>query len=91
MVGIEGQQHIQSLNVGLRMMLNVGTAKTVGTIKSKREGKGKSKKTKTTLTIKLEIPVTAEIGTRVAISLLINRRYRLVGWGTLKDGVELKE
>ena len=76
-VGAEQFSEVQEITTGEKLMLNVGTAKTVGTVTGKA---GKNK-----LNLDLVIPVCAEIGDRVAISRNIERRYRLIGWGILEE------
>ena len=56
-------------------MVNVGTAATVGTVTSGRDGEAE---------IKLTRPIVAEEGMRAAISRLLKRRWRLVGYGNLQ-------
>ncbi len=58
------------------LMLNVGTATTVGVVTSAREG---------TVDVALKLPVCADAGHRVAISRRIGTRWRLIGSGEIKD------
>jgi translation initiation factor 2 subunit 3 len=58
-----------------RLLLNVGTAKTMGTV---------SKVSKDYLEASLTIPVCGEEGDRVAVSRRIGGRWRLIGIGVLK-------
>ncbi len=87
-VGIKSEedQKVPQLPKGSKVMLNVGTAKTVGTIEksSQKENKGR-------FTADLVLPVCAKIDTRLAISVLIDRRWRLIGYGTLVEGNALIE
>ena len=62
-------------------MLNVGTAKTVGTVT------GASKKA---IDLNLVLPVCTQLNTRIAISRQVDRRWRLIGWGKIVDGKEKK-
>ncbi|NLI62343.1 MAG: translation initiation factor IF-2 subunit gamma [Methanosarcinaceae archaeon] len=57
------------------LMLNIGTATTVGIVTSAR---------KNVADIKLKRPVCAPIGGRVAISRRIDSRWRLIGTGTIE-------
>ena len=87
-VGIksEDDQKVPTLPKGSKIMINIGTAKTVGTVdKSSQKGnKGK-------FSVDLILPVCAKEGTRLAISVLIDRRWRLIGYGTLTDGKSMAE
>jgi translation initiation factor 2 subunit 3 len=68
-------EKVSSVAKGERLLLNVGTAKTMGTV---------TKVSKDYLEASLTIPVCGEIGDRVAISRRIGSRWRLIGVGTLK-------
>ncbi len=78
-VGSEIQTTVQNIELNENLMLSVGTAKTVGKVSTTR---------KKFIQVDLRIPVCAEIGTRVAISRQIDRRWRLIGWGVIKGGTE---
>ena len=78
-VGSEVQTKVQEIEMNENLMLSVATAKTVG--KVTKTGKGG-------IHIDLRLPVCAEVGTRIAISRQIDRRWRLIGWGVLKGGKE---
>lgn len=82
----EEEQKVPQLPKGAKIMLNIGTAKTVGTIdkSSQRGNQGK-------FTVDLVLPVCAKIGTRLAISVLIDRRWRLIGYGNLIEGKAVPE
>lgn len=82
-IGLDLKQ-VKEMRTGTRVLLNVGTAKTVGVVTGKIGKKGKPK-----ISVKLDIPITAVKGTRVAISILANRRWRLIGWGNLFKGEEI--
>lgn len=86
-VGAKGDQAVPEPTMNAKLMLNIGTAKTVGSV-SKVQPKGKLT---TRFTAELVLPVCASEGTRLAISVLIDRRWRLVGWGTLVGGNVLVE
>ncbi|MGD2201731.1 MAG: translation initiation factor IF-2 subunit gamma, partial [Candidatus Bathyarchaeota archaeon] len=58
-----------------RLLLNIGTAKTMGTV---------NEVSKDYLEASLTIPVCGEPGDRVAISRRIGSRWRLIGVGTMK-------
>ncbi|MHA1407055.1 MAG: translation initiation factor IF-2 subunit gamma [Candidatus Heimdallarchaeaceae archaeon] len=75
-VGSEEISKVQPLAQGETLMLNVGTAKTAGTIV---EIKGKD------VVIKLSREVAARINTNVAISRRISGRFRLIGVGKILE------
>lgn len=77
-VGTESFREIKGVNVGENLMLNIGTAKTVGEV----TGKAKKKN----LSVDLKIPVAADVGDRLAVSMLIDRRWRLIGHGLVTGG-----
>ena len=87
-VGIKSEedQKVPTLPKGSKIMINIGTAKTVGTI-DKSSQKGNTGK----FSVDLVLPVCAKEGTRLAISVLIDRRWRLIGYGTLLDGKSMAE
>ena len=66
---------VEKMNVGEPFRLNVGTAVTLGTTKSIKNGLAE---------VDLRRPVAAEEGSRVAISRRIGDRWRLIGSGILK-------
>ena len=72
-VGSESQSLVQNIEMNENLMLSVGTAKTVGKVIASAKGK---------IEVNLRLPVCAELGTRIAINRLIDRRWRLIGWGT---------
>ena len=78
-VGSEIQTMVQNIEMNENLMLSVGTAKTVGQV-SKADRNG--------IQVDLRLPVCAEVGTRIAISRQLDRRWRLIGWGLIKGGKE---
>ncbi|NOZ81681.1 MAG: translation initiation factor IF-2 subunit gamma [Candidatus Micrarchaeota archaeon] len=56
---------------GEPLMITVGVSKSVGLVTSC----GKN------VSVKLKLPVCCETGERVAVSRLVNDRWRLIGWG----------
>jgi translation initiation factor 2 subunit 3 len=56
-------------------MLTVGTATTVGTVTSAREGEAE---------VALKRPVCAREGDKIAINRRVGTRWRLIGIGTLR-------
>jgi len=75
-VGLEEKEKAQiRLPIkGEQLMMNVGTARTVGIC----EEAGKISK------FKLKLPVCASAGDKVALSKLISGRWRLIGWGVIQ-------
>ena len=55
-------------------MLSVGSAVTVGVVMDPKKGE-----------MTLKLPVCAEEGSNVAISRRIGARWRLIGYGAIKD------
>ena len=76
---------IKSISTNILLMLNVGTAKTVGVVSSAKHSSEEKE-----ISTMLKLPVCANIGARVAISTMIDKRWRLVGWGEITGGKELK-
>ncbi|NPA85947.1 MAG: translation initiation factor IF-2 subunit gamma [bacterium] len=74
-VGLEKEVHVENLKPGEQLLLNVGTASTLGMVK-KVSGE--------TAEIVLRKPVVAEPGWRVAISRNVGNRWRLAGYGIVK-------
>ncbi|MFX0152177.1 MAG: translation initiation factor IF-2 subunit gamma [Candidatus Hodarchaeota archaeon] len=81
-VGSEDQAMVHNIEINENLMLSVGTAKTVGKV---------TKVSKKGLILDLRLPVCAEIGTRIAISRQIDRRWRLIGWGIIEGGDEQRQ
>jgi translation initiation factor 2 subunit 3 len=75
-VGVTDEEKIGPIKTSEPLMLNVGTATTVGVVTSAR---------KDIAEVKLKRPVCAEIGATVAISRRIGSRWRLIGVGVIKD------
>jgi len=73
-VGLPNELEVKPLVTGEPLMLNVGTAMTVGTVSSARGDRA---------TIKLKLPVCAEQGARVALSRRVAGRWRLIGYGII--------
>jgi translation initiation factor 2 subunit 3 len=74
-VGSAEELKVDNIKTGEPLMLNVGTAATVGVVSSAR---------KDAADVNLKIPVCGEAGQRVAISRKIGGRWRLIGYGILK-------
>ena len=68
------KERVEPIKQDESLMLNVGTSRTLGIVKS----------IKKTVELELKIPIAADIGSRVAISRRIADRWRLIGWGVIK-------
>ncbi|MFW9824829.1 MAG: translation initiation factor IF-2 subunit gamma [Candidatus Thorarchaeota archaeon] len=71
-IGSEVQMKVQPLKHGEKLLLVVGTEKTAGTV---------TKILKNSVIIKLTPPICPPENFIYAISRIINRRYRLIGYG----------
>ena len=67
-------QKIDPIKVGEPLMLNVGTARTIGIVKTSK---------KDNVEFDLKLPICAEKNDRIVVSRRIGDRWRLIGWGTL--------
>lgn len=74
MVGTKQQLKIENLKVNEPIMINSGTAVTLGTISSIHRG---------IATINLKRPICADFKSRVAISRRIDGGWRLIGYGII--------
>ena len=75
-VGTEEELNVDPIKFNEPLMLNVNSAATVGTVNDLK---------KSSIRCKLKIPVCAEIGSRVTISRRIGNRFRLIGYGEIKE------
>lgn len=64
----------EQIRVGDQLLLNVGTARTLGIVKSVKKDRGE---------LDLKLPVCVEKEERIAISKRMLDKWRLVGWGTI--------
>ena len=71
----EGDGEIEEISTGEPLMLTVGTATTVGSVTSARDGE---------CDVQLKRPVCAEPGVKIAINRRVGARWRLIGFGTLQ-------
>ncbi|MHC1592921.1 MAG: translation initiation factor IF-2 subunit gamma [Methermicoccaceae archaeon] len=78
-VGTSVEADVKPLSTSEPLMLNVGTATTVGIITGVKNRKKGSR-----ATVKLKRPVCAQEGDRVAISRRIGSRWRLIGVGIMR-------
>ncbi|MDO8741053.1 MAG: translation initiation factor IF-2 subunit gamma [Candidatus Woesearchaeota archaeon] len=75
-VGSKDELNVEPIKLGESLMLNVNSAATVGIVT--KIGKNKAE-------CRLKLPVCAEKGSRVTISRLIKTRFRLIGYGIIKE------
>ena len=75
-VGTKEELKTEPLRTGEVLMMNIGTATTVGVITSARGD---------VADIKLKLPICADVGDRVAISRRVGSRWRLIGYGTIEE------
>ena len=74
-IGTKELVEVDKMNKGERLLLDVGTTITVGSVVSTRED---------VATLRLARPVCAQENSRVAISRKIAGRWRLIGYGMIK-------
>jgi translation initiation factor 2 subunit 3 len=74
-VGEEGGE-VEEISTGEPLMLTVGTATTVGSVTSARGGECE---------VALKRPVCARPGVEIAINRRVGARWRLIGYGTLRE------
>ncbi|MGQ9459693.1 MAG: translation initiation factor IF-2 subunit gamma [Candidatus Bathyarchaeaceae archaeon] len=75
-IGTKELMEVEKVNKGERILLDVGTAITVGSVVSAKEDAA---------TLQLARPICAEEGSRAAISRKIAGRWRLIGYGMIKE------
>jgi translation initiation factor 2 subunit 3 len=74
-VGVTEEYKVEPIRSNEPLMLNIGTATTIGVVTSARG---------TEAEVKLKRPVCAETGAPIAISRRVGARWRLIGSGKLK-------
>ncbi len=74
-VGVTEEYKVEPIRSNEPLMLNIGTATTIGIVTSARG---------TEAEVKLKRPVCAETGAPIAISRRVGARWRLIGSGILK-------
>ena len=75
-VGSKQDLDVEPIKKAEALMLNVNSAATVGIVFELKKGIVKCK---------LKLPVCADIGSRVTISRMRGNRFRLIGYGIIKD------
>jgi translation initiation factor 2 subunit 3 len=76
-VGVTDESNVEPIHSSEPLMLNVGTATTVGVVTSARDGG--------IVQVQLKRPVCADKGDKVAVSRRIGARWRLIGVGTITE------
>ncbi len=76
LVGAEEGETVDEISTGEPLMLTVGTATTVGSVTSARDGE---------CDVQLKRPVCAPEGSKIAINRRVGARWRLIGVGTLTE------
>lgn len=75
-VGISDESAVEPIRSNEPLMLNIGTATTIGVVTSARSQDAE---------VKLKRPVCADKGAHIAISRRVGARWRLIGSGMLKE------
>lgn len=75
-VGVSDESTVEPIRSNEPLMLNIGTATTVGIVTSARTMDAE---------VKLKRPICADKGSHIAISRRVGARWRLIGSGILKD------
>jgi len=74
LVGLDEEVKVEKIRTKEVLMLNIGTATTVGIVTSPQDSK---------VEMVLKMPVCADKGQRVAISRRIGNKFRLIGYGII--------
>ncbi|MDD1763294.1 MAG: translation initiation factor IF-2 subunit gamma, partial [Methanobacteriaceae archaeon] len=74
-VGTKEEKAVEPIKSSEPLMINIGTATTIGVVTSARKNE---------VEVKLKLPVCAEAGQRVALSRRVGARWRLIGYGIIK-------
>ncbi len=75
-VGVKEELNVESIKLNEALMLNTNSAATVGIATELK---------KNIVTCKLKLPVCAALESRVTISRRIGNRFRLIGYGIIKE------
>ncbi|MEF8776394.1 MAG: translation initiation factor IF-2 subunit gamma [Haloarculaceae archaeon] len=73
---VGADEDVEEISTGEPLMLTVGTATTVGSVTSARGGEAE---------VALKRPVCAHPGVKIAINRRVGARWRLIGYGTLRE------
>jgi translation initiation factor 2 subunit 3 len=74
LVGLDEEMKVEMIRTKEVLMLNIGTATTVGIVTSPQDNK---------VEMILKMPVCADVGQRVAISRRVGNKFRLIGYGII--------
>jgi len=75
-VGVKDELTVEPVKPNEALMLNVNSAATVGIV---------ARIKKDSIECRLKLPVCAEVGSRVTLSRMIGNRFRLIGYGLIKE------
>ncbi|MBI2541181.1 translation initiation factor IF-2 subunit gamma [Candidatus Woesearchaeota archaeon] len=75
-VGTKDELNVEPIKLAEPLMLNVNSAATVGVVIELKKNKIKCR---------LKLPVCADAGSRVTISRRIGNRFRLIGYGEIRE------
>ena len=75
-VGVNDESAVEPIRSNEPLMLNIGTATTIGVVTSARQLDAE---------VKLKRPICADKGSHIAISRRVGARWRLIGSGVLKE------
>ncbi|HHD16666.1 MAG TPA: translation initiation factor IF-2 subunit gamma, partial [Euryarchaeota archaeon] len=74
LVGLDTEVKVEKIRTSEVLMLNIGTATTIGIVTSPQGGR---------VEMNLKMPVCADQGQRVAISRRVGSKFRLIGYGII--------
>ena len=75
-IGADSDIKVEKIKTGEPLMLNIGTATTVGMVSGTKGDDW--------VEMRLKIPICAEMEQRIAISRRIAQKFRLIGHGIIK-------
>ncbi|MCX9085135.1 MAG: translation initiation factor IF-2 subunit gamma [Candidatus Methanoperedens sp.] len=75
-VGVNDESAVEPIRSNEPLMLNIGTATTIGVVTSARQFDAE---------VKLKRPICADKGSHIAMSRRVGARWRLIGSGVLKE------
>lgn len=85
-LGTNDVESVTDIKIGETLLLNVGSTSVGGKVSHiSNDQNGRS-----AVSFDLLNPVCAEIGEKIAISRRIKKSFRLIGWGDVKQGVEVQ-
>lgn len=75
-VGAKEEMEVENIKLNEPLMINIGTGRSVGVV---------TKLGDKNIELTLKLPICAEEGERIVISRQIRKRWRLIGYGILKE------